>query len=329
MATDERVHTAPTEVTVGCVNFLPVYGDSVATLAKIETWVRAAAGRGCDLVVFPEGALTSWSNCDACRDAAGPCAWHRDEIAETVDGPSVQRVAALCAELDLYVIVGFIERDPEHASTLYNAVAVVAPEGVLGTYRKIHLGALPATTEGLTFAPGAELPVWPTRFGLVGIAICFDFWFNPEIPRLLALKGARLLVNPTASMSPPDQIVGSTLTRTRENISFVAVANLVGSPGDPSGDHFSGHSIIAGPSYPDFVQVLAAATDDEELIVATVDLGEIDRWSGFFPWREWRAGRLAGASELIAAEFAALRDAARVPSTTSPVAQGVPSDPST
>jgi predicted amidohydrolase len=208
----------------------------------------------------------------------------------------------------VYVIFGFIERDRDLPGVLYNAVAMVAPDGVLGTYRKVHLGALPATTEGLTFTPGDQLPVWPTRFGLIGISICFDFWFNPEVPRLLALKGARLLVNPTASASPPEHIVGSALTRSRENISFVAVANLVGTP-DPQGDCFVGSSVITGPSYPNFCEVFAVAGAGEEIIVAALDLGEEERWAGYFPWREWRAGRLAGASALVADEFAALRDA--------------------
>jgi predicted amidohydrolase len=295
------------QVTVACVSFCPVYSDKAATLDKMELWIKQAATRGCDLIVFPEGALTSWSNCGACQEASGPCRRHIDEVAEPADGPAVQSIARLCRELDVYVVFGFIERDADQADVLYNSVAVIAPEGAMGTYRKVHLGGLPFTTEGLTFTPGQQLPVWRTRFGTIGICICFDFWLNPEIPRLLALKGAQIIVNPTASGSSRDEIVGGSLVRSRENVSFVAVANLVGSPNGPKEDRFTGHSVITGPEYPQFSRILAEGGGcDEELVIATVDLSESQRWAQFYPWREWRRGRLAGASALIADEFAAL-----------------------
>jgi predicted amidohydrolase len=95
--------------------------------------------------------------------------------------------------------------------------------------------------------------------------------------------------------------------RSRENVAFVAVANLVGSPGDPDQTRFTGHSVITGPEYPTFSRIYAEGGDaDEELVIATVDLSESERWAQFYPWREWRQGRLAGASALIAEEFSAL-----------------------
>jgi predicted amidohydrolase len=294
------------QAVLGCVNFNPIQGDKDATLEKMESWIRQAAARQCDLVVFPECALTSWSNCEGCKAVSGPCRSHVDEVAETADGPAVRRIAALCRQLDVYVIFGFIERDTEKADTLYNSAAIVAPEGLLGTYHKMHLGGLPFTTEGLTFTCGQDLPVWPTRFGTIGVCICFDFWLNPEIPRLLALKGAQLIVNPTASGSSREEIVGGSLVRSRENVGFVAVANLVGSPGGPDELTFTGHSVITGPEYPRFSRILAEGQCDEELVIATVDLSESDRWAQFYPWRDWRRGRLAGASVLVADEFAAL-----------------------
>lgn len=296
---------------MGCANFRPVFGDKEATLSGMERVVDSAADRGCDLVVFPEGALSSWSFCAACRDAGRPCRWHLDQ-AETSDGPAVRRMAERCRRHDLYTVFGFVERDAERPEVLYNAAAIVGPTGVLGTYRKMHLGDLPATTEGITFVPGTDLPLWPTRFGPIGVCICFDFWLNPEVPRLLALQGARLLVNPTACLSTTsrDEIVYGALVRGRENLSFVAVANLVGRPGDPNGDRFAGHSVITGPERPSFNRPLAEAGEGEELIVATLDLGELDRWADYYPWRAWRQGRLAGASRLIADQFAALADGA-------------------
>jgi predicted amidohydrolase len=74
-------------VTVGCVNFSPVWGDKKRTLAKIEANVVEAAAQGIDLLVFPEGALTGSSGCDDCRAEQGPCETHL-ELAEPVPGPA-------------------------------------------------------------------------------------------------------------------------------------------------------------------------------------------------------------------------------------------------
>ena len=104
-------------------------------------------------------------------------------LAETVPGPSTEHVAALARELDIYVVFGLAERDADDPECLYNAAAVVGPEGIQGTYRKLHLGSLPWVTEGITFEPGRTLPVFETRFGPVGVQICYDFWFNPELTR--------------------------------------------------------------------------------------------------------------------------------------------------
>ena len=181
-------------VSVGVVNFTPVWGDPKQTLAKIEANVVEAAAQGIDIVAFGEEALIGPTGCDACRAEAAACEFHL-ELAQTVPGPATDHVADLAREHDLYVIFGLSERDPADPKVLYNTVAVIGPEGLIGTYRKIHLGALPWVTEGIVFRPGTTLPVFPTRYGPIGVQICYDFWFNPELTRILALKGARLVVN--------------------------------------------------------------------------------------------------------------------------------------
>ena len=303
-------------VSVGCVNF--ARGASKAlTLAKIEANIREAAAQGIDIVVFPEGALTGPVDC-SCRFDGGACASHRD-LAETVPGPATEHIAALARELDLYVVFGLAERDVDDASVLYNASAVVGPEGILGTYRKVHLGTLPWVTEGITYRPGTTLPVFPTRFGPIGVLICYDFWFNPELSRILALKGARLLLNTCGTFKGPgkrDYMVQTTAVRAQENLVYAASANLVGgrehadySAGhldEQRADDYLGHSVIAGPAFPRFSQILVEAGDTEELVSATLSFEKLHRWEPIFPMREWRAGRQLAASKLIADEFAAL-----------------------
>lgn len=308
-----------TTVTLGAVNFAPVPGNVPATLAKVEANIAEAALQGIDILAFPEEALTGLGGCDACRTGADHCDYH-DAMAQTVPGPATQRIAELCAQHDMYVALGMIERDGDDPTRLYNAVAFVGPEGIQGTYRKLHLGSLPWVSEGVTFAPGTELPVFETRFGPVGIQICYDFWFNPELSRLLALKGARILLNCCGTFAGPgkrDYMTHTTCTRAQENLCFVVSANHAG------GDHATasyaagevdkgrtaemlGYSTIAGPDFPRFSRVLAEADGGEGIISATVNFEKLHRWEPIFPWRDWRGTHQSGVSELIAEEFAKL-----------------------
>lgn len=311
-------------ITVACVNFEPVVGNKEATLQKIEANVREAALQGANLVAFPEEALVGASGCAGCRAEMAPCDDHV-AISETVPGPSTERLAELARECDVYIVVGMAERDPDEARTLYNAAAVIGPEGILGTYRKLHLGTLPWVNEGITFTPGRELPIFETRYGPIGVQICFDFWFNPELTRLLALKGARLVVNSCGTFRGPgkrEYMVHTSRTRAQENLCYIASANLVtgaGAGASYSGANleesreaaFLGHSTIAGPAFPRFSHVYAEAGDQEEIVMATLSFERLHRIESVFPWRQWRATRLKSTSDLIAREFQNLGAAPR------------------
>lgn len=310
-------------VTVATVNFSPVFGDAKATLDKMTSNVIEAAAQGADLVVFPELALFGCGGCTECGAIEAACEKHL-QLAETVPGPSSLALAELAHEHDLYIVFGLHERDAEDPTKLYNAAAVVGPEGVMGSYRKVHLGEPPWVTEGLTFQPGTSLPLFQTRFGPIGVQICYDFWFNPELTRLLALKGARMIVCPVGSFAGPgrdDSMRATALSRAQENLVHVVVSNSVGGPGTREAgysgaaltealrpDHYVGHSMIAGPAFPRFGRLVAEAGSLEEITVATLNLQQQDRFQKVFDYRRWRKGRLSSASKLIADEFAALAD---------------------
>lgn len=303
-------------VTLGCVNF--ARGNTkVESLARIEANVREAAAQGIDILVFPEGALSGTIDC-SCRFDGGACPGHCN-LAETVPGPSTDRVAALARELDIYVVFGVTERCSDDPTALYNAAAVVGPEGVLGTYRKLHLGTLPWVTEGITYRPGTSLPLFATRFGPIGVQISNDFWFNPELSRILTLKGARVLLNVSGTFNGPgrrDHVAQITAMRAQENLVYAASAELVGELGrnDASTGHLNdrragsylGHSVIAGPAFPRFSQVFVEAGDAEEVVSATLSFDKLHRWESVLPLRQWRSGRQLAASRLIADEFAML-----------------------
>jgi predicted amidohydrolase len=172
----------------------------------------------------------------------------------------------------------------------------------VGTYRKLHLG-IPLETDH--FTPGDSLPVFETDLGPIGISICYDFYQGPELSRVLALKGARLLVNPTGRSAMPrarEHLEQVTLVRAHENLVAAASANRVGDAhGSPT---WAGGSVIGVPQHPGFPVALARAGDAEELITADVDFAAIAEWYDLLPWREWRAGPQRSISRLVADELA-------------------------
>ena len=185
----------PDVVTVACVNFDGVSSDGTSSkryrLDKMVRQTRDAVRQGAQLVVFPESALGAiGSMCDTCSVESGPSAEHL-AWAETVPGPSTNLLAELALELGIYIVFGIDELAPDLPGCIHNSAVLLGPEGHVGTYRKLHLGH---PLETRHYAPGNELPIFQTALGPIGILICYDFWSNPELSRLLALKGARILI---------------------------------------------------------------------------------------------------------------------------------------
>lgn len=295
----------PLTITVGCANFESVWHDKAATLHKMEMVVAEAAGRGCDLVIFPELALNSWGECVDCAAAHTPCAWHRDQ-AERADGPACHDVLAMAAAHGVHVIYGFEEMGDGATDVIHNSANVVAPDRLVGTYRKLHLG-IPLETD--RFSPGDSLPVFATDLGPIGISICYDFYHGPELSRILAYKGARLIVNPTGRSDLPrarEHLEQVTLVRAHENLVGAASANRVGSSHGPP--NWAGGSVIAAPQFPGFPATLARAGTGEELITAAIDFDAIGQWYDLLPWREWRSGPQLAINQLVADEWAALAE---------------------
>ena len=257
-------------VTLGCVNYGSIWNDKAASIGKVKRLIGEAADQGINILVFPELSLSGYeSNEDNTM--------HR-EFAETIPGPATEEIAALTKKLDIYVILGMPERDPGDAATCYISCPLLGPEGFIGNYRKLHLGTPPLFRESLCFTGGDSVPVFATRYGPIGIQICADFWVFPELSRILMLKGARIIVNSTASMSMPGRpfyITSMTAARATENMVYTASANLVGKERTLS---YYGCSTIAGPSYPRFSHVYAQAEDKEEIVSATLSFDKLHRF---------------------------------------------------
>ena len=286
-------------ITVSCVNFRTIWGDKAANLEKIKSSIEAVAAFGSNLIVFPEQALSGYECSEDARRNHKPCLMH-DETAETIPGPATEEIAALAKKHDLYVVCGMPEQDSADAKIRYISAVLIGPEGIVGTYRKLHLGPLPIWTEDTCFTPGNEIPVFETRYGPVGIQICADFWRFPEVTRILTLKGARLIINPTASSAGPEKsevIANMTRVRATENYIYAATAGMVGKENTLC---YQGHSTIAGPAFPRVMHTYAEAGEGEEIISATLSFESLQQWSKRHDWKMERR------SELISREFAKL-----------------------
>jgi len=288
-------------VSVACINFCPEWGDKTTNLSKIKTFSKQAADQGNNIIIFPELALTGYE-CGEMTDPNGKsCSMHK-EMAETIPGPSTCEIKNLAQNLDVYIIFGMPEKDMTNPDILYISSVIVGPEGLLGTYRKLHLAPLPRFTESLCFSPGNEIPVFETRYGTIGILICFDFYFYPELARIMALKGANLLVNTSASATGPGKpyfIVQQTGSRATENCVYAASANLVGKERSNS---YYGHSVIAGPLTPRPAFIFAEGGETEEIVSATLSLKKLRVRKEQLNWQKDRQ------TELINAELGRLKN---------------------
>ena len=296
----------PSTITVACVNFESVRRDKAATLHKIDARIAEAASRGSDLVVFPELALNSWGECRDCASEHQPCSWHRGQ-AEPANGPSYRAIVDMAAAHGVHVVYGFEETGDAPSGAIHNSANIVAPDGLVGTYRKLHLG-IPLETDH--FTPGDALPVFQTDLGPIGIQICYDFYMGPELSRVLAMKGARLLLNPTGRSALPrarEHLEQVTNARAHENLIAAASANRVGTSHGPP--EWAGGSVIAAVEFPGFPVTLAKAGVGEEVITATIDFAAIGKWYDLLPWREWRAGPQRPITDLVARELAQAADA--------------------
>ena len=285
-------------VSVACVNFKTSWGDKQANLDRMQFWVSEAARAGNQIVVFPELALTGYE-CDESIGGSSPCAMH-GKLAEIIPGPSTLQMAKLAKELNVYLIFGMPERDAIDSDVLYISSVVIAPQGILGAYRKLHLAPSPHFTEDKCFRKGSTIPVWETEHGVIGVLICYDFWYFPELARIMALKGARLIINTTASAAGPGKpcfIVQQTGSRATENMVYAVSCNLVGQERTMT---FAGHSVISGPLGTRPAHIFAEAGNEEEIISATLDFEQLHYRHSILPWRESRQGKL------ISEEFARL-----------------------
>ncbi len=262
-------------------------------IEKADKLVRQAAGDGCNIILLPE----IFENLYFCQERNYD---HYKLADETEDNAAVKHFMPLAKELGVVLPVSFYEK---HINSVYNSIAIIDADGsLLGVYRKSHIPDDHFYQEKFYFTPGnTGFKVWDTKFGKIGVGICWDQWF-PECARCMALMGAEILLYPTAIGSEPILEVDSMPHWRRcmqghsaANIIPVVAANRVGTEavtpdeannGQTSSLTFYGSSFITNETG----ELLESADRESECIVtAELELDSIQEMR--FSWGLFRDRR--------------------------------------
>lgn len=239
--------------------------DRAANLAHVLDVMGEAKRAGAGLIAFPEIILDRFF--PASRD-------HREaafQLAEPIPGPTSDRIAERARELGLVTVFNLYELDA--SGRRFDSSPVFDADGrLLGVTRMLHITDYEGFYEQTYYDPGHHpggVPVYDTRAGRVGVAICYDRHY-PEVMRALGVAGAELVVIPQAGAVgewPEGLYEAEVRTAAFQNGYFVALANRVGVEGKL---HFAGESFVVDPDG----KVLArSASPGEDLLLADVDLG--------------------------------------------------------
>jgi len=238
-------------------------GDKDRNLDAAEGLVRAAAADGAELVALPE----KWNLLAGGEELLAG--------AEPLDGPSLGAARNWARELGIHLLAGSIAERSEGEKAANTSVLIGPDGGDLAVYRKIHMFDVDAG--GVSYReseheqPGSEVVTAPVGELLAGLAVCYDLRF-PELFRILALRGARVLTLPSAFTSATGRDHWEVLLRARaiENQAFVLAPNQVGT----AAPHFDsyGHSAIVDP----WGRLLAVAPAGEGFVAADLDLAAQD-----------------------------------------------------
>ncbi|MFC1685136.1 nitrilase-related carbon-nitrogen hydrolase [Pseudomonadota bacterium] len=234
---------------VGYFQFAPVFGEPETNLSRVVSGLQQAEA---DLIVLPELPFSGYLFED------------RNELAtlaeEPTDSAAVDTLAELCQKRGFHLVTGFTERAGDK---LYNSALLIGPQGLIHTYRKLHL----FNTETEYFDPGDTPLVTHEICGAhIGIMVCYD-WAFPEVARSLALQGADIICHPSNLVLPWGQ--QAMQVRCLENSMYAITTNRFGTDERSRGSvTFTGQSQITGPRGEIIHQ---AEQQDEELFITEID----------------------------------------------------------
>lgn len=255
--------------------------DVESNVQKAITKIEEAAAKGANIVCLQE-LFTSLYFCDVETP-------ENFNLAEAIPGPTTDKMQAVAKKLGVVIIASLFEK---RAQGLYhNTTAVIDADGAyLGKYRKMHIPDDPGYYEKYYFTPGdLGYKVWNTKFGKLGVLICWDQWY-PEAARITALMGAEILFYPTAigwDTQEKDPEINKEQYEAWQTIQRGhAVANgvhvvAVNRVGQEAEQRFWGGSFVANPHGR---LLYKASHDQEEVHVQEVDLGATEYYRTTWPY---------------------------------------------
>jgi len=266
-------------VTLGLIQGT-TFTSQAESLARHDVLIRDAAAKGAQIICLQE-----MFNIPYFCTRQDPALF---DLAETIPGPTTNHMGALAKELGVVIIASLFEK--RGPGLYHNTAAIIDADGsYLGKYRKMHIPQDPGFEEKFYFTPGdLGYRVWDTRFGKIGVLICWDQWY-PEAARLTALAGAQILFYPTAIgwLSSEKAEVGKAQHCAWETVQrghavangcFVASVNRTGGQDDTE---FWGQSFVANP-YGELVA--KGSIEHEEVVVVTCDLQEVEDFRRIWPF---------------------------------------------
>ncbi|MGH7816885.1 MAG: carbon-nitrogen hydrolase [Candidatus Binatia bacterium] len=250
-----------------------------ANLAKVRERIEEAAKRGAQIVCLQE-LFRSRYFCQSEDE-------RNFKLAETIPGPSTDRLGELARRKKLVIVASLFEK--RTAGIYHNTAVVIDADGsIAGKYRKMHIPDDPHYYEKFYFTPGdLGFPSFQTRYAKIAALVCWDQWF-PEGARLAALAGAQIIFYPTAigwianeprAAARNQRDAWELIQRSHAvaNGVYVVSVNRVGREGKIK---FWGHSFVAGP----FGQVVAHGGNREEILIAKCDLRKIEETRQSWPF---------------------------------------------
>lgn len=266
------------KVTLGSIQ-MSMSWNKQDTLDKAEKLVRKAASQGAQIILLPELFETPYF----CQEKN----YDFYNLATTLEeNEAIKRFKPIAKELDIVLPISFYERD---GNAFFNTVALINNDGeVQGIYRKTHIPDDHFYQEKFYFTPGdTGFKVWPTKYGCIGVGICWDQWF-PESARAMALLGAEMLLYPTAIGSEPVLECDSMPHWQRamqghaaSNIMPLIASNRIGletvKPSDANNHQSSSLTFYGSSFITDQTGAIVeqASRDQEEILIHTFDLEEI------------------------------------------------------
>ena len=279
-------------ITVGLVQ-MACFSDVDKNLASAIESICAAAKKGAQIICLPELFLTQYF----CQTEDT----QNFSLSESLPGPTSETLSKLAKELEVVLIVPLFEKRTE--GIYHNTALVIDADGsIAGTYRKMHIPDDPCFFEKFYFTPGdTGFKSFPTRYGRVGVLICWDQWF-PEAARLTTLSGAQFLFYPTAigyqdedAKESIQQITAWETIQRSHAISNGVFLGSVNRVGRENALTFWGRSFICNP----FGKVIGQAENEPEIVIAQCSLPEIESVRQNWPFlRDRRVDAYQGLSKL-------------------------------